>query len=97
MYIQDQNTRLSPHMIGVMYLDYILLLLLCDNCSLHLNMVGFKNMLLLTISMITLIKFIQKWTGILYIISNSKLGIGLCSRPIVDVTVQSNLYDVLSL
>ena len=33
----------------------------------------------------------------LLIISNYKLGIGLRSQPIVDVTSQSNLYDVLTL
>ena len=44
-----------------------------------------------------MIKFSQKWTGIIFIILNSKLGIGICSQPIIYETSQSNLYDVIIL
>ena len=33
-------------------------------------------------------------TQILFIISNSKLGIRLCSQPRIDLNLQSNFYDV---
>ena len=38
----------------------------------------------------------HKWNRILFIISNSKLGIWLYSQPIIDLNSQSNFYDVLT-
>ena len=54
------------------------------------------NLLESTPAMIPLIKSIHKWTRILFIISNSKLGIWLCSQPRIDLNSQSNFYDVLT-
>ena len=45
---------------------------------------------------IPLIKSSHKLTRILFIISNSKLGIWLCSQPRIDLNSQSNFYDVLT-
>ena len=45
---------------------------------------------------IPLIKSSHKWTRILFIISNSKLGIWLFSQPRVDLNLQSNSYNVLA-
>ena len=38
----------------------------------------------------------HKWTRIIFIISNSKLGIWLCSQPRIDLNSQSKFYDVLT-
>ena len=46
---------------------------------------------------ITFIELTHKWNLILFIISNSKLGICIYSQPIIDISSQSNLYDVLTL
>ena len=45
---------------------------------------------------IPLIKSSHKWTRMLFIISNSKLGIWICSQPRIDLNSQSNFYDVLT-
>ena len=45
---------------------------------------------------IPLIKSSHKWTRMLFIISNSKLVIWLCSQPRIDLNSQSNFYDVLT-
>ena len=45
---------------------------------------------------IPLIKSIHKWTRMLFIILNSKLGIRLCSQSRIDLISQSNFYDVLT-
>ena len=39
----------------------------------------------------------NKCTLIIFIISNSKLGIWICNQPIIDINPKSNLYDVLTL
>ena len=39
-FILDQNPRLSSNMIGVMYLDYISLLIVCDDLPLTLKTGG---------------------------------------------------------
>ena len=58
---------------------------------------NFWNMLESTPARINLIESSHIWTRIIFIISNSKLGIWLCSNPIIDLNSQSNLYDVLTL
>ena len=68
-------------MIGVTYSDYILLLLVCGNFSLTSKGGGCWNLLESTPANIPFIKSSHKWTQILFIISNSKLGIWLCSQP----------------
>ena len=45
---------------------------------------------------IPLIKSSHKWNRMLFIISNSKLGIWLCSQPRIDLNSQSKFYDVLT-
>ena len=79
-YILDINPRLSSYTIGVTYSDYILLLLVCGNCPLTSKTDGCWNMLESTPARIPLIKSSHKWTRILIFISNSKLGIWLCSQ-----------------
>ena len=54
------------------------------------------NMLESTPARIPLIKSSHKWTRILFIISNYKLGIWICSQPRIDINSQSNFYDVLT-
>ena len=54
------------------------------------------NMLESAQARILLIKSSHKWTRMLYIISNSKLGIWICSQPRIDLNSQSNFYDVLT-
>ena len=55
------------------------------------------NILVSYPSRISLIWSSHKWTRILFIISNSKLGIWICSHPIIDVNSQYNLYSFLTL
>ena len=95
-YILDRNPRLSYYTIGVMYSDYISLLLLCVDCPLTLKTGGCWNMMESTPDRIPLIKSSHKWTQMPFIILNSKLGIWLCSQPIIDLNSQSNIYDVLT-
>ena len=45
---------------------------------------------------ILLIKSSHKWTQMLFIISNSNLGIWICSQPRIDLNSQFNFYDVLT-
>ena len=45
---------------------------------------------------IPLMKSSHKWAQMLFIISNSKLGIWLCSQPRIDLNSQSNFYGVLT-
>ena len=45
---------------------------------------------------IPLIKLSHKWIRMLFIISNSKLRIRLCSQPRIDLSSQSKFYDVLT-
>ena len=97
LYIMDRNTRLSSHTIDVTYSDYILVLLVCGYFTLTLKAGGCCNMLESTTDRIPLIKSSRKWTQILFIISNSKLGIWICSQLRICVTYQSNLYDVLTI
>ena len=54
-----------------------------------------SNMLESTPATIPLIKSSHKWTRILFIISNSKLGIWIFSHPTIEINSQSNFYDVL--
>ena len=54
------------------------------------------NLLESTPARIPLIKSSHKWTRMLFIISNSKLGIWICSQPKIDLNSQSNVYDVLT-
>ena len=55
------------------------------------------NLLESTPSRITLIKSSNKWTWIIFIISNSKPGIWLCSQPRIYVNSQYNLHHVIKL
>ena len=84
-------------MIGVTYSDYILPLLVCGNCRLTLKMGGCCNMLESTLARTPLIESSHKWTRILYIISNFKLGIWIFSQPKIDLNLQFNLYGVPTL
>ena len=43
-----------------------------------------------------MIKSSHKWTRMLCIILNSKLGIWLCSQPRIDINSKSKFYDVLT-
>ena len=54
------------------------------------------NLLELSPVRIHLIDLSHKWNQILFIISNSKLGIWLCSQPRIDLNSQSNFYYVLT-
>ena len=96
-YILDQNLRLSSYRIGVTYSDYISIILLCGDCPLNSRTGGCWNLLESTPARITLIKSSHKWTQILFIISNSKLGIWLCRQPRIDIKSQSKFYDVLTI
>ena len=58
---------------------------------------SFWNLLESTPARITLIESINKWNQILFIISNYKLEIWICSQPRKDINSQSNLYDILTL
>ena len=95
-YILDRNPRLSSYMIGVTYSDSISLLLVCGDCPLTLKTGGFWNLLESTPARIPLIKPSHKWNRMIFIISNSKLGIWICSQPRIDLNSQSNFYDVLT-
>ena len=55
------------------------------------------DMLELSPSRIPFIESSHKWTGIIFIIYNYKLGMWICSHPTIDVNSQSNFYDVLTL
>ena len=96
LYIPDRNPRLSSYMIDVTYSNHILILLVCGDFPLPLKTVGCWNLLESTPATIPLIKSSHKWTQILFIILNPKLGIWLCSQPIQDLNSQSNFYDVLT-
>ena len=93
----DQNPRLSPHTIGVKYLDYISPIIVCGNFPLALKIGKCFNLSESTPYKILLIELSQKSTQILFIISNYKLVIWICSQSRIDVNSQSNLYDILTL
>ena len=95
-YILDLNPRFSSYTIGVTYWDYISLLLLCGDYPLTSKRGVCWNLLESTPARIPFIKSSHKWTRMLFIISNSKLGIRLCSQPIIDLNSQSNFCDVLT-
>ena len=95
-YIMDRNPRLSSYTIGVTYSDYISLLLVCGDCPLTSKTRGCWNLMESTPDRTTLIKSNHKWTRMLFIISNSKLGIWLCSQPRIDLNSKSNFYYVLT-
>ena len=95
-YILDQNPRLSSYTICVTYSDYISLLLVCGDCPLTSKRGVWWNLLESTPARIPLIKSIHKWTWMISIISNSKLGIRICSQTRIDLSSQSNFYDVLT-
>ena len=96
-YILDRNPRLSYYTIGVTYSDYISILLVCGDCPLTSKMGGCWNLLGSTPARIPLINPIHKCTRILFIISNTKLGIWICSQPRIDLNSQSNFYDDLTI
>ena len=97
LYILDRNQRLSYSTIGVTYLNYISLLLVCGDCPLTSKTGGCWNLLESTPARIPLIKSSHKWTWILFIISSSKLRIWIFRQPRIDINSQSNFYDVLKL
>ena len=97
LYILDRNSRLSYETIAVTYSDYILPILLFGNCPLTSKTGGCRNLLKSTPSRIPLIESNHKWTRVLFIISNSKLGIWICSQPRININPQSKWYDVLTL
>ena len=90
LYILGKNPGLSSYTIGVTYLDYILLLLLCGNCPLPSKTGGCSDLLESTQPKIPLIKSSHKWTRILFILSNSKLRIWIFSQPSIDLNSQSD-------
>ena len=94
--IMYQNPRLSSYTIGVTYSDYISLLLVCGDFPLTSKTGGCWNMLESTPARIPLIKSSHKCTRMLFIISNSKLGIWFCSQIRIYLNSQSNFYDVLT-
>ena len=96
MYILDRNLRLSSYRISVTYSDYISLLLVCGDCPITPKTGGRWKLLESTRAMIPLIKSSHKWTRIIFIISNSKLVIWICSQPRIDLNSQSNFYDALT-
>ena len=96
LYILDRNPRLSSYTICVTHSEYISLLLVCGDFPLTLKTGGCWNLLESTPATIPLIKSIHKWTWILFIISNSKLGIWLCSQPRIDLNSQSKFYYVIT-
>ena len=95
-YIMDRNTRLSSYRIGVTYSDYISLLLVFGDYPLTSKRGVCWNLLESTPDRIPLIKSSHKWTRMLFIISNSKLGIRLCSQPRINLNSKSKFYDVLT-
>ena len=95
-YILDRNPRLSSYTIHVTHSDYISLLLVCGDFPLTSKTGGCWNLLESTPARISLIKSSHKWTQMLFIISNSKLEIWLCSQPRIDLNSQSKFYDVLT-
>ena len=84
-------------MICVTYLDYVSPLLVCGYCSLTSKTGGFWNLLESSQSRIPLIELSHKWTQIIFIILNSKLGIEIWIQPKKDVNSESNFYDVITL
>ena len=56
----------------------------------------FCNLLESTPARIPLTQSNNKCTQMLFIISDFKLGIWICSQPIIDLNSQSNFYDVLT-
>ena len=95
-YIMDRNPRLSSYKIGMTYSDYISLLLVCGDYLLTLKRGVCWNLLESTPARIPLSKSSHKFTQMLFIISNSKLGIWLCSQPRIDLNSQSKFYYVLT-
>ena len=95
-YILDRNPTLSSYTIGMRYSDYISLLLVCGDYPLTSKRGVCWNLLESTPTRIPLIKSSHKWTRMLFIISNPKLGIRICSQPRIDLITQSNFYDVLT-
>ena len=95
-YILDRNPMLSSYTIGVTYSGYISLLIACGDYPLTSKRGVYWNLLESTPARIALIKLSHKWTRMLFIISNSKLGIRLCSQPRIDLNSKSNFYDVLT-
>ena len=79
-YILDQNPRLSSYTIGVTYSYYISLLIVWGNCPLTSKRRVCWNLLESTPARIPLTKLSHKWTRMIFIISNPKLGICLCSH-----------------
>ena len=94
-YILEQNLRLSSYTVGVTYSDYISLLIVCGDFPLTLNKGGYWILLESTPARIPLIKSSHKWTRMLFIISNFKIGIWICSQPIIDLNSLSNFNDVM--
>ena len=84
-YILDQILRLPSHIIGVVHSDYILIILVCGDCPLTLNIGGSWDLLESTPERIPLIALSHKWNQIIFPISDSKLVIWICSQPRVDV------------
>ena len=68
LYILDLNPRLSSHMIGVRYSDYISFLIVCGNFPFTYNIGGCWNILESIPYRILLIESSHKWTQILFII-----------------------------
>ena len=95
-YIMDRNPRLLSYTFSVTYSDYIYLLLVCGDCPITLKTGGCWNMLESTTARIPLIKFVHKWNRMLFNISDSKLGIWICSQPIIHLITQPNFYDALT-
>ena len=78
-------------------MGYILLLLICVYLPLTSKTGWCWNLLESSPARIPLIELSHKWTWILFIIINSKLGIWVFGQPIINANSQSNLYDVLTL
>ena len=97
LYILDQHSRLPYHTICVTHLGYISLSSRMWLFSLTLKTRGCWNMLESSLDRIPLIGLSQILARILFIISNSKLGIWICSQSTIYLNSQSNFYDVLTL
>ena len=95
--ILKENPRLLSHTINVPHFDYISLLLVFDNSQLTLKKEECWNLLESTSTWTPLFESSKKWIRILFIISNSKLGIWICSHPRIYLNSQPNLYDFLTL
>ena len=75
----------------------VFLLIICGNFTLTLKTGGCWNLFESSTASIPLIEWNQKWTWIIFIISNYKLRIWIFSQPSIYLNSQSYFYNVLTL